>query len=221
MPPDLPWPLQQRLLVAPSTAGSGASRRGRPGRGGASRAVRVRARRRRLQRHRPHAGRLDLLRPQLTSRRPGRAASATRPPRWPRGRRGDHAGNRRRRGARQDSRAACATDHLFDVIIHGARSSPVQPVGWAADALALLGAFDDVFDWERMAFLARGYSVAVPVLSALEWLRHHAPGQVPQSALDAIAHIPVPSWQRLEHAVKIRPRRRLGSFPCSSSTIAA
>jgi hypothetical protein len=63
--------------------------------------------------------------------------------------------------------------------------------------------------------------VTVPVLSALEWLRHHAPGQVPQAALGAIAHIPVPSWQRLEHAVKIRPRRRLGSFPCSSSTIAA
>jgi O-antigen/teichoic acid export membrane protein len=107
----------------------------------------------------------------------------------------------------------CPTDHLFHVLIHGARSSPVQPIGWAADALALIGRFGDELDWERLAFLTRTYSVAVPVLSALEWLRRHAPGQVPQSAVDAVARIPAPMWERLEHGVKVRPRRRVGSLP--------
>lgn len=107
----------------------------------------------------------------------------------------------------------CATDHLFHVIVHGARAGATQPVGWAADALALLVRPDGAIDWDRLIAHAREHEVGVPVRSALGWLRSRFPHLVPLAAVEAAAGIPAPRWQRVEHAVKVRPRPLVGTLP--------
>lgn len=112
-----------------------------------------------------------------------------------------------------EARTLCPTDHLFHVIVHGARASAVQPLGWAADALALVSRHHATIDWNRLIELTRQASAAGPVLSAIEWLRGHVPRMVPAEAVASAEALPLPLWQRLEHVVKVRPRRLVGSLP--------
>lgn len=107
----------------------------------------------------------------------------------------------------------CATDHLFHVIVHGARSGATQPVGWAADALALLTRCADAVDWDRLVAHTREHEVGVPVASAVGWLHGQVPALVPEAALDAVRRVPAPRWQRVEHAIKVRPRPLVGTLP--------
>jgi len=107
----------------------------------------------------------------------------------------------------------CLTDHLFHVLLHGARSSAVQPVGWAADAAALLTRRADEIDWDRLLTHVTQHSVVVPVRSALGWLRSRYPALVPESAVTAARSVPAPLWQHVEHEVKVRPRRLVGTAP--------
>lgn len=111
------------------------------------------------------------------------------------------------------TRTLCAADMLLHVLVHGARWSPVQPAGWIADAAMLLRAQGERIDWTRFVTQARRRRLVVPVRRALRCLRDCldvAPPGIVGAELDAA---PSSFGERVEYAVKTRPRLLVGSLP--------
>jgi hypothetical protein len=110
-------------------------------------------------------------------------------------------------------KALCPADQLLHVIVHGARWSLVQPVGWVADAFMTIKAARESIDWERLMRQVRSRGLLAPVRPALEYLRVRMDAQIPESVVEELGSLPVPFLERLEHGVKVRPRPLVGTLP--------
>jgi Uncharacterised nucleotidyltransferase len=110
-------------------------------------------------------------------------------------------------------KSLCAADQLLHVIVHGARWSLVQPLGWIADASVLIRSAGATLEWDRFIQQARSRRLVAPVREALEYLRARMGAEIPLSSLDALRRVHVPFMERVEHSVKIRPRPLVGTLP--------
>lgn len=111
------------------------------------------------------------------------------------------------------TRALCPADQLLHVCVHGARSSSVQPLGWAADAMAVLCAGGDPVAWDRLVAQTQARRLVVPMREALAYLRERLDADVPGDVSRALASAPVTRLELLEHRVKASRRPLVGSLP--------
>lgn len=109
--------------------------------------------------------------------------------------------------------ALCPADQLLHVCMHGARSGPVQPVGWVADAMMLLEASEGAIDWDRLLAQTARRRLVVPMGGALRFLHAGLGAAIPREVLERIAAMPSSRTERWEHRVKVAPRPLLGSLP--------
>jgi hypothetical protein len=114
---------------------------------------------------------------------------------------------------RCQARTLCAADLLLHVCMHGARWSSVQPAGWIADAAMLLRARGTQVDWTRFVDQARRRRLVVTVRGALQCLDDCLGIAPPAHATASLAAAASSLAERIEHAVKVRPRVLIGSLP--------
>ena len=102
------------------------------------------------------------------------------------------------------TRSLSAGDRLIHVFAHGLRWNPTSNVHWIADALLLLRAEGEGFDWERFAHRARVFDLTLPVWEGLRYLAQSFEIVVPRAVtLDLAASRPSPI-RRLAYAARQR-----------------
>lgn len=113
----------------------------------------------------------------------------------------------------RETRTLCPADMLLHVCVHGARWSPVQPAAWIADAAMLLRAHGERIDWARFTAQARRLRLVVPARRALRCLRDCIDLAPPPGVVAELDTAAASLAERVEHAVKTRRRRVVGSLP--------
>jgi len=107
----------------------------------------------------------------------------------------------------------CPADQLLHVCTHGARSNPLQPVNWVADAMMVLDSSGAELDWRRLREQTAKRRLAVPMREALWYLRTGLGAAIPSDVLQNIERLPTSRTERLEHRVKMSRRKLVGSLP--------
>ncbi len=118
----------------------------------------------------------------------------------------------------QVTRAPCAADLLTIVCAHAAPWSPTPPLRWIADALRIVGADADTFDWPRLVNRAMDWHVTLHLRDTLGYLAQRWNVAVPSATLAALAQAPVAAVDRKAystlgkmpgiHGYLVRPWRR-------------
>ncbi|HYB52773.1 MAG TPA: nucleotidyltransferase family protein [Thermoanaerobaculia bacterium] len=96
-------------------------------------------------------------------------------------------------------------DHLLCICVHGLRWSAVPAVYWAADALLLLRRHGAELNWDVLVQEARTRDLALPVASALRWLRENLDENVPDRVLADLARHSRGWLRRWELDARSRP----------------
>ena len=116
--------------------------------------------------------------------------------------------------------ALAPAEQLLHVCAHGMRHSAETPIGWIADAMAILGSSQDTLDWDRLVALTVQRRLSASVGAALTWLREEMPAPVPdwvirdlRSGTEAPARDGHPETR--DHALDAASLRalQLGSLP--------
>lgn len=103
----------------------------------------------------------------------------------------------------QTARIPCATALLFHVCIHGLQWSWTGHTRWVADALTLLNS-DKPVDWSGLVRVARHANMTVRLHTALAYLSTRFNAPVPPSALEELAAVKAPSWERRESIILLK-----------------
>lgn len=112
-----------------------------------------------------------------------------------------------------ETRALCATDHLYHVIAHAAWSTDPH-IRWAADAMAVLrGPGSGPVDWPRLVGHAMRRRMVLPVRRALRWLQRELGAPVPDAPLAELDAVRVGRLAQLEldYAHRLPPRPNAAS----------
>jgi hypothetical protein len=104
-------------------------------------------------------------------------------------------------------RAPCAADQLLHVCIDGLQESLEPRIPWAADAFVLCAGGE--VDWGRLAAEAARRRLALPVRTALRWIREELRAPVPDDALARLDALPVTRAERRELRAKLDPASRV------------
>lgn len=91
---------------------------------------------------------------------------------------------------------------LLHVCVHGVKRSPIPPLRWVADAMAILTQAPAI-EWERLVTAAERHRVALPVRDALAYLRRLLDAPVPAAVIDRLDRLPVSRRERLEYAFRV------------------
>jgi Uncharacterised nucleotidyltransferase len=114
-------------------------------------------------------------------------------------------------------RAPAAPDLLLNVMAHGCRWKSGAYLHWVADAVTLLRAAGDRFDWGRLVDQAEKRRVVLMVRDGLRYLtRLDVP--VPDQVRQRLDHVPVGPRDRVVHRARTRRPRRwplLGALPAT------
>jgi Uncharacterised nucleotidyltransferase len=102
-------------------------------------------------------------------------------------------------------RVPCAADQLLHVCIDGLQPGVGTRLPWAADAFSLCLGGD--VDWQRLVTETARRRLALPVRTALRWIRDHLDAPVPGSALERLEALPVTAAERRELRAKLDPAR--------------
>lgn len=97
----------------------------------------------------------------------------------------------------------CATDALFQVLVHGSRWDILPPTQWVPDAHVLLS--DGSIEWERLVNLATTNRLILQVKFALEFYSGIIPGRVPGEIIDQLAGAPVSASEEREYYLRSTP----------------
>lgn len=111
------------------------------------------------------------------------------------------------------TRALCPADQLLQVCVHGARSTPVQPVNWIADATVVLSSTGDQLDWRRLLVQTDKRRLTVPMRDALEYLHTKLNATIPREVLETLMAARSSRFERLEFRVKASRRELVGTLP--------
>lgn len=90
-------------------------------------------------------------------------------------------------------------DNLLHLCVHGLRASPVASIRWIADAVLLLRATGDDFDWGLLRAEARRRRLVVPLFHALSYLRANFEQRIPDEVLAHFAAEPTSLLERAAH----------------------
>lgn len=97
----------------------------------------------------------------------------------------------------------CATDHLFQVCVHGLRWSEVPPIHWVADAALLLRS--GAIDWVRLVEHGERERLTLQLLAALGFLRETLELPIPDEAIARLRAAPASAGERLELWARMQP----------------
>jgi hypothetical protein len=98
-----------------------------------------------------------------------------------------------------------AEDQLLHVCVDGLQPDVGTRGPWAADALSLCTGGD--VDWRRLVTETARRRLALPVRTALRWIRERIEGPVPDDALERLEALPVSAAERRELRAKLDPAR--------------
>lgn len=105
----------------------------------------------------------------------------------------------------QMTRSLSACDRLLHVCTHGLRWNETSNIHWVPDAVFLLRAEGEAFDWKRFAERAQAFDLALPVGEGLRYLERAFGVPVP-SAVGSTLAASRPSWmRRLAYRARQRP----------------
>lgn len=110
------------------------------------------------------------------------------------------------------TRALDPTSQLLHVCVHGARWSAAPGLHWAADAAMILRAWGAEIDWARLTAQARGRRVTLPMRDALTFLAEALALPIPAHVIADLGSAPVSMLERVDYAVKLRPRGAWGTL---------
>jgi hypothetical protein len=111
------------------------------------------------------------------------------------------------------SLALCAEDLFVVVCAHAAQWSPIAPVRWVADALAILQAEGNAFDWTRAGAQAVRWHVVPHLTDTLGYLRDRWRVDVPAPVIAQLAGAEISAVDRRAYAV-------LGRMPGAADYLA-
>lgn len=103
--------------------------------------------------------------------------------------------------SRVATRALGPEDLLAVICAHAAQWTPIAPVRWVADALAILNAEGRAFDWTRVATQAARWSVVPHLTDTLGYLRDRWSVDVPAVVFDQFASARVSVADRRAYAI--------------------
>ena len=106
--------------------------------------------------------------------------------------------------------ALSAEDLLTVVCAHAAQWSPVAPVRWVADSLAILRCEGTHFDWPRVVKQAMRWHVVPHLVETLRYLRDRWSAAIPDAVFAQLASAPVSAIDRRAYTV-------LGRIPDATS----
>jgi Uncharacterised nucleotidyltransferase len=98
-----------------------------------------------------------------------------------------------------------AADQLLHTCIDGPQRGVGPTVQWVADAFVLCASGS--VDWERLAAASARRRLALPVRTALRWIREHLDAPVPDSVLAGLDALPVTVAERRELDAKLGSAR--------------
>jgi hypothetical protein len=104
-----------------------------------------------------------------------------------------------------DIRVPCAADQLLHVCVDGLQPGLKTQWPWAADAFSLAASGE--VDWQRLLTETARRRLALPVRTALHWIREHLQAPVPDLTLEQLAALPVTGAERCELRAKLDPGR--------------
>ena len=102
-------------------------------------------------------------------------------------------------------------DQVLHACVHGARWDAVPSFRWIADCAMVLRSTR--VDWDRLVEQARRCDLVLPLVDALTVLGEVARVQIPAGVLQTLRATPTSRWQRIEHAVRVRPPGLGGTLP--------
>ena len=102
-------------------------------------------------------------------------------------------------------RVPCAADQLLHVCVDGLHPGVGTRLPWAADAFSLCAGGN--VDWQRLVTETARRRLALPVRTALRWIREHLEAPVPDFALERLEALPVTAAERRELRAKLDPGR--------------
>ncbi|MBN1260016.1 MAG: nucleotidyltransferase family protein [Anaerolineae bacterium] len=103
------------------------------------------------------------------------------------------------------ARSLCPADQVLHICVHGIAWNPVPSFRWIADAVTVLRATGETFDWPRLVAQTRQRRLAPWVLSALEYLNRAFDVTVPGDVLETLHAIPLSRADLLEFDAYTRP----------------
>jgi hypothetical protein len=96
-------------------------------------------------------------------------------------------------------------DMLIHICVHGVAWNPIPPLLWVADAAALLRA-EPTLDWAYVVTQAKAARLALPVYTALQYLRGLLDLDIPVSVLLELEQTPVSRQERFRMKQAVLPR---------------
>lgn len=102
-------------------------------------------------------------------------------------------------------RVPCTADQLLHVCVDGLQPGVGTRLPWSANAFALCVGGD--VDWERLVTETARRRVALPVRTALRWIREHLKASVPDVVMERLEALPVTAAERRELRAKLNPWR--------------
>jgi hypothetical protein len=103
------------------------------------------------------------------------------------------------------ARAPCAADQLLQVCIDGLQRGEGPRAPWAADAFVLCASGE--VEWGRLCAEAARRRLALPLRTALRWIRDELAAPVPGVALARLEGLRVSAAERRELSAKLEPPR--------------
>jgi hypothetical protein len=106
-------------------------------------------------------------------------------------------------------------DQLLHVCVHGVRWNDIPPLRWVADAMTVLSASPNAFDWDRLIIQTEKRRLILPMKATLNYLRTLLDAPVPAAVLDHLGNLPTSRLERFEYRYKTRPHehKALGYLP--------
>ena len=110
----------------------------------------------------------------------------------------------------QATRALCPVDRLLHVCTHGLRWNGTPNFHWISDAVLLLRAEGEAFDWMRFARRARAFDLGLPAGEGVRFLAGAFGVAVPAAALQHLTAGGTAAIRRLAYRARQRAPRERG-----------